>query len=106
MKKESNLIDTKENIMNNKEESYNYYKSNLPACTDKEIYSLIKDDKEIALLEKGCNILGKILKVEAVITLIVITFAIIFNGFPENAKSQGNSKKVSISQEIDYNIKN
>lgn len=106
MKKESNIIDTKENLIKNfsKEqmEIYNYYKSQF-SYVDKELYPTIKEDKELIFLEKGCNILSSILKVELVLTLIIVTFVVMFNGIPNNNEPSIKYKQASISEE--YNTK-
>jgi hypothetical protein len=104
MKKESNMIDTKDELIKNfsKEqmEIYNYYKSQF-SYSDTELYPVVKKDKEMMFLENGCNILSSILKVEVVLALIVVTFVVIFNGIPNNEKSQVKYKQASIVEEID-----
>lgn len=90
MKRENNIIHTKENPIKD---------------VNKKIYPIEKEDQEIMRLEKTCDILGIALKVEMVITLVVVTFAVVFNGFPNIADFQIDYKKASISTKSDYNTK-
>ena len=87
MERKNNIIDTKENPKNKfrKEdlERYNYYKSQLN-YSDKECYALVKEDRAIATLEKSCNVLASIAKIQAVITLVLLTFAFMYDVFPNN----------------------
>lgn len=103
MERNNNVIDTKDNPMKNfsKEDmkNYNYYKNAL-TLSEKDIYALVKEDREIQRLEKTCDILGAALKVEAVITLVVLTFAVIFNGFPSTKQVEKEYKKASISRKL------
>ena len=82
MRKESNLISTKENTINEK------------------LYPIEKEERQIMRLEKACSILSIALKVEMVITLVVMTFAFIAEGFPSSLKYQEKNEKSSISREI------
>ena len=99
MKKESNIIDTKDNMIKNftKEqmEIYEYYKKQF-VCADNESYPVVQNDKEMVLLEKSYNILKTIFKVETVLALIIVTSMIIFNGFSAN-KSQIKYKHANIN---------
>ncbi len=98
MKEESNLIDTKENIVKKftKEQMdiYNYYKKQFEN-SDNAIYPIAQEDKEILALEKSYNILKAIFKVETVLVLIIVTSMILFNGFSVN-KSQIKYKHANI----------
>ncbi len=85
MKKENNIIHTKENPMQD---------------IHKELYPIEKEDKEIMRLEKTCDIMSILLKVEMVITLVVVTFAFMFNGF-EGKVIPSEYKQASISTEIE-----
>ena len=84
MKKESNLIDTKDELIKNfsKEqlEIYEFYKSKF-SYADKDLYPVVKKDKELAFLENGCKLLTKVLKAEIVIALVVFTVMFMFKGF-------------------------
>lgn len=64
MKIESSIIHTKENI------------------DSKEVSLIKKEEQELMRLDKTANILGAIVKVEMVITLILMTFYTVLNGFP------------------------
>lgn len=86
MKRENNIVSTKENPTEN---------------FSKELYPLEKEDQEIINLEKTCNILSTILKIEFVVTLIVIAFVFVFNEVSDNVKSQDDYKQASISTKID-----
>lgn len=108
MKKEkSSIIDTKEELIKNfsKEqmEIYNYYKSQF-SYNDNALIPVQKEDKELMMLEKSCDILSTIFKVQLVITLIIVTCIVMFNGFP-NTDTQVKYKQASISFEVDYNSK-
>lgn len=87
MKKESNLIDTKEKIIDSfsKEqmETYEYYKNSF-SYSNEELYPVIEKDKELVLLEKWYDFLKKVFKIEAVLTLIILTIMIVFNGISNN----------------------
>lgn len=108
MKKESNMISTKDELIKNfsKEqmEIYNYYKSKF-SYSDQALVPAQKEDKELIFLEKGCNVLSVIFKAELVLTLLVVTFVVMFNGFPGDSQSQVKYKEASISTEIKYNPK-
>ena len=86
MKREKNIISTKENPVEN---------------FSNKLYPIEKEDQEIMNLEKTCNILSKILKIECVVTLIVIAFVFVFNEFSANTQIQENYKQTSISTQID-----
>lgn len=64
MKRESSIIHTKENI------------------DSKEVSLIKKEEQQLMRLDKTANILGAIVKVEMVITLILMTFYTVLNGFP------------------------
>ena len=90
MKKESSIIDTKEKPINN---------------FSKEHYLIEKEDRQIMRLEKTCNVLSTVLKLEMAITLVVVTFAFIFNGFPNDVELTEKYKRESASIEVDYGTK-
>ena len=100
MKKKSNLIDTKDELIKNfsKEQLdiYNYYKSKF-SYTDKELYPVVKKDRELAFLENSYKILTNILKAEIVIALIIFTAIFIFTG---SSKPDVQYEKVSIKKVI------
>lgn len=81
MKNESNLIDTKEELLKNFNEEqmkiYNYYKSKF-SYANEELYPITREDKEMILLEKTCKILKSVLKYEAILSFFVITFMVMF----------------------------
>lgn len=103
MERKNNIIDTKENPKKNfsqeELERFDYYKSQLH-YSDKECYALIKEDRAIETLEKSCNILSSIAKVQAVITLILLTFAFMYDVLPsDNARIK--FQETSIHSEIE-----
>lgn len=104
--KKSNMISTKDELIRSfsKEqmEIYNYYKSKF-CYSDQALVPMEKEDRELAILEKGCKILKIILKAEIVLGLAIATFVIMFNGFPKNTKSPVSYKQAAISTEIKYN---
>ena len=107
MERKNNVIYTKEDLKMNfgkaELEKYNYYKRQLN-CSDKECYALIKEDRAIKKLEKTCNVLATMVKVQAIITLALLTFAFINDAFPgDNIKYD--RKEVSISREIEQDTK-
>lgn len=65
MKRESSIIHTKEDSVDSK-----------------EVYLIKKEEQELLRLDKTANILSAIVKVEMVITLILMTFYTVLNGFP------------------------
>lgn len=87
MERKNNVIYTKENPKKNfskvELEKCNYYKEQYK-CTDKECYALIKEDRAIKALEKTCSVLTFMVKVQAVITLVLLTFVFMNNAFPNN----------------------
>lgn len=64
MKRESSIIHTKENI------------------DSKEVSLIKKEEQQLMRLDKTANVLSVIVKVEMVITLILMTFYTVLNGFP------------------------
>lgn len=64
MKRESSIIHTKENI------------------NSKEVSLIKKEEQELMRLDKTANVLSVIVKVEMVITLVLMTSYAILNGFP------------------------
>lgn len=101
MNKKSNLNSTKDELIKNfsKEqlEVYNYYKSKF-SYSGTELITVNKEDKEIAFLENSCSVLKTIFKVELVFALIILTFAIIFDIFPETEKTDSNYEQIAIIQ--------
>lgn len=89
MKENSNLIDTKDEIINNFTEEqkriYEYYKNQF-SYPNNELYPIEKD-KEILVLEKSYKVLKTVLKFETVLVLIIITIMCFVNGFPNNKAS-------------------
>lgn len=107
MERENNVIYTKEDLKKNfgkaELEKYNYYKNQLK-CSDKECYALIKEDRAIKKLEKTCNVLATMVKVQAVITLALLTFAFIHDAFPgDNIKYD--HKEISMYSEVELDTK-
>ena len=93
MKKESNIINTKENS------EKNFRKENLLVKKDdKQILLARKEEREIMRLEKTCDILSVLLKVEVAITLVVITFAFIFEGFSFDSQMKNRYQQAIISE--------
>ena len=107
MERKNNVINTNENPKKNfskvELEKCNYYKNQFK-CTDKECYALIKEDRAIKTLEKTCNILTWMIKVQAVITLVLLTFAFMNNAFP-NDNIQNDYKKVSAYSAVEADTK-
>lgn len=103
MKKEKYEITTKDDIVKNfnqKElEVYNYYKSKL-SYQGKELVPVYKEDKEIAFLENGYSFLKVAFKVEAVVALMIVTFAFVFDFSPKAFTTVNNSDKISYEQQI------
>lgn len=103
MKRKNNVIDTKEHPIKNfsKEEleRYDYYKNQLN-YSDNECLALIKEDRAIETLEKSCNILTSIAKIQAVITLILLTFAFMYDVFPNDNARIRYQQTSSIHEEI------
>lgn len=64
MKRESSIIHTKENI------------------DSKEVSLIKKEEQQLMRLDKTANVLSVIVKVEMVITLVLMTSYAILNGFP------------------------
>ena len=81
MKKESNLIDTKEELIKNfteeQMEIYEYYKSKF-SYTDEQLYPTVKEDKEMMRLEKTYQVLQVIFKVEVFASIFVLAFVSLF----------------------------
>ena len=102
MERKNNVINTKENPKKNfsrvELEKCNYYKKQFN-CTDKECYALIKEDRAIKTLEKTCNILTWMIKVQAVITLVLLTFAFMNKTIPSEIVYD-EYKEVSVYSEI------
>ena len=100
MKNKSNLINTKDELIKNfsKEqlEIYNYYKSKF-SYADKELYPVVKEDRELLFLENSYKVLTNILKAEVVIALIIITVMFMFGGF---SKPDMKYKHISITRSI------
>lgn len=107
MERKNNIIDTKENSKKNfsktELEKYNYYK-NQYECSDEECYALIKEDRAIKTLDKACNILTTIVKVQAVVTLALLTFAFMYDIFPNN-NIKFEYQELGIYSEIEHNAK-
>lgn len=106
MERKKYIIDTKENSKNFSKvelEKYNYYKSQYE-CSDEECYALIKEDRSIKVLEKACNILSTIVKVQAVITLALLTFAFVYDVFPNNT-IKFEYQELSVHSEIEHDTK-
>lgn len=95
MKKESNIIDTKENSVKNFRRELYPAKRN-----DKEMLLAEKEERAIKRLEKTCDILSVLLKVEIAITLVVVTFAFIFDGFSNTIPSQTKYQQASVSERV------
>mgnify|MGYP006864513949 CR=1 FL=1 len=110
MKKKSNLNSTKDDLIKNfnqqQLEIYNYYKSKF-SYTGTELITIDKDDKEITFLENGYSALKSIFKVELVFALIIFTFAIIFDIFPENSSNNKGQEYVASSsiEDLDYSYR-
>ena len=81
MKKESKLIDTKEELLKNFSEEqmeiYNYYKNQF-SYANEELYPVTKEDKKMILLEKTYKVMAGILKAEVAVSLLVVTFVFMF----------------------------
>lgn len=107
MERKNNIIDTKENLKKSfskmELEKCNYYKKQLN-CNDEECYALIKEDRAIKTLEKTCNILASAIKVQAVITLALLTFAFVNGMFPNN-NVQYENKTVSMYSDVKHDTK-
>ena len=108
MKEKSNLINTKEKLIENfsKEqmEIYNYY-INKYSENDENLYPAVVEDKELKFLESGCSFLTKILKVEVVLGLIVATCIFMFGGFGKENQIKYKRATNPIEIEIKYNPK-
>lgn len=108
MKEKSNLINTKEKLIENfsKEqmEIYNYY-INKYSENDENLYPAVVEDKELKFLENGCSFLTKILKVEVVLGLIVATCIFMFGGFGKENQIKYKRATNPIEIEIKYNPK-
>lgn len=107
MERKNNVINTKENPERNfskiELEKCNYYKSQYE-CSDEECYALIKEDRAIKTLDKACNILTTIVKIQAVITLALLTFAFIYDVFPSN-NVKFEYQELSIHSRVEHNAK-
>lgn len=105
MKKESNIISTKDELIKNfsKEqmEIYNYYKSKF-SYANEELYPVVKEDKEMVTLENTYKLLKTIFKYEVIITLAIVSFVFIFNKTPN---SQIQFKEAYSIQDIDVKTK-
>ncbi len=101
MKKESNIISTKDELVKNfsKEQMdiYNYYKSKF-SYANEELYPVVKEDKEMLVLENTYKVLKKIFKAEVIASLIIVTFVFIFNGAP---KSETQYRKAVSAQTVE-----
>lgn len=84
----------------------NYTKENPGRKINEKLYPMEKEDREIMRLENTYDILNIALKIEMAITLVVITFAFIVNGFPEINEYQENAYQTSISSEVEYDTEN
>ena len=110
MKRKSNLNSTKDDLIKNfnqqQLEIYNYYKSKF-SYSGTELITTDKQDREIGLLENSYNVLKAIFKAEIVMALIIFTFAIIFDIFPENSSTEKEQEYVASStvQGIEYSYK-
>ena len=109
MKRKSNLNNTKDDLIKNfnqqQLELYNYYKSKF-SYTGTELITTNKADKEITFLENGYSALKAIFKVELIFALIIFTFAILFDAFPESSNNDKDQKYVaSVTEEYDYSYK-
>ena len=106
MKKEKVEITTKDDIVKNfnqKElEVYNYYKSKF-SYQGTELVPVYKEDKEITFLENGCNFLQVAFKVEAVVALVIFTFAFVFDFSPKAFTTVKNSDNISYEQRLSKN---
>ena len=76
-----------------------YTKENPIKKVNEKLYPIEKEDREIINLEKTCDLLSIALKVELVITMVVVTIAFIFNGFTFSPEEKIEHKSVSISTE-------
>lgn len=109
MKKENNLISTKDKLIENftaeQLEIFEFYKSQF-SYNDK-LLPVEKEDKELVFMEKTYNILQNIFKVEVILTLLVVTFAVIFYIIPENKEAQVKyGTLLTVYEEDSYNIEN
>lgn len=80
----------------------NFTKENPVRKVNEKLYPIEKEDREIMRLENTYDILSIALKVEMAITLVVVTFAFIVNGFPEINEYQERDYETSISSEVEY----
>lgn len=106
MERKNNIIDTKEiskNFSKLELEKCNYYK-NQYECSDEECYALIKEDRAIKTLDKACNILTTIVKIQAVITLALLTFTFIFDIFPSN-NIKFEYQELGVHSKVEYDTK-
>lgn len=102
MKKESNLNSTKDDLIKSfnqqQLEVYNYYKSKFSYSGTE----LITTDKELTFLENGYSVLKTIFRVELIFALIILTFAIMFDVFPEDSNTDTKYEQIaSISENFD-----
>ena len=100
MKKESNLISTKDELIKNFSEEqmelYNYYKSKF-SYANEELYPTVREDKEMIFLEKTYKVLSVVFKTELVISLILATCVFVFGGSKkEQVKYDGSSVYFSV----------
>jgi len=105
MKENSNLISTKDELIKNFSEEqmkiYNYYKSKF-SYANEELYPVVKEDKEMVVLEKVYNTLSVIFKAEIVVALAISTFVFVFGGTP---KSQIQYTRNPNTSSVYYEIK-
>lgn len=92
MKKEKNLISTKDKLIENftpeQLEIFEYYKSKF--SYNDELLP-IKEDKELIFMEKTYGILKILFKAELILALVIVTFVGLFSIVP-NEKNANNSE--------------
>lgn len=82
-----------------------YTKENPTKKVNEKLYPIEKEDRQIIRLEKTCDILSTILKLEVAVTLAVMTFSVIVNGFPNFDEIEAEYKSAGIVIENENNAK-
>lgn len=90
MKKEKNLISTKDKLIENftqeQLEIFEFYNSKF--SHNDELLPVEENDKELMFMEKTYGILKGLFKFELIFALIIVTFCTIFNLIPDNKKPE------------------
>ena len=103
MKKEKNLISTKDKLIENftpeQLEIFEFYKSKF--SYNDELLPVEENDKELMFMEKTYGILKILFKAELFFALIIVTFFTIFNLIPDTKKSETLYDDVAIIFDLD-----